>query len=336
MKREKIVMGHGSGGKLMRSLIRETFLKNLQNPFLSSLSDSAIVPVGKEKVAMTTDSYVVSPPFFPGGDIGKLAVAGTINDLCVVGATPGFITLALILEEGFPLSDLEQIIFSIKRTADEAGVEVVTGDTKVVEKGKGDGIFINTSGIGWIPSHISLSMRKIKAGDQIIINGPIGDHGAAVMMVRGGFEFESDLTSDCAALHSLIKEMLKIDRGIRFMRDPTRGGISAALNEIAEETGLSVIIHESEIPVRDAVSSICEILGLDPLYVANEGKVLAVIDKENSEEILRGMKFHPLGKEARIIGEITESPERRVVLKTRYGTSRIIDMPEEENLPRIC
>lgn len=336
MKRERIVMGHGSGGKLMRLLIKETFLKQLRNPFLLSLSDSAIIPIGKEKVALTTDSYVVSPPFFPGGDIGKLAVAGTINDLCVVGAIPIFITLALILEEGFPLSELEKIIFSISETADKVGVKVVTGDTKVVEKGKGDGVFINTSGVGVVPSHVSLSMEKIRAGDHIIINGPIGDHGAAVMMVRGGFEFESDLKSDCVSLHSLIKMMLEEDSAIRFMRDPTRGGISSTLNEISDETGLGLVIHESEIPIRDSVSSICEILGLDPLYVANEGKVLAIADAKKSSEILRIMKSHPLGKEARIIGEITEKVEKRVILKTRYGTSRIIDMPEEEKLPRIC
>ncbi len=336
MKKDKIVMGHGSGGKLMRSLIKETFLRNLENPYLSSLSDSAILPVGQQRIALTTDSYVVSPPFFPGGDIGKLAVAGTINDLCVVGATPIFITLALILEEGFPLADLEKIIGSVKKTARDSGVEVVTGDTKVVEKGQGDGIFINTSGVGLIPARVSLSMEKIKAGDHIIVNGPIGDHGAAVMMVRGGFEFESDLISDCASLYSLVKEMIKEKDGIHFMRDPTRGGLSAALNEISEEAGWGILIRESEIPVRDAVSSICEILGLDPLYVANEGKVLAVVDQKKSEKILERMRCHPLGREAKIIGEITDGPSKRVILKTKYGTSRIIDMPEEEKLPRIC
>ncbi len=336
MKRDKIVMGHGSGGKLMRALIRESFLKNLENRFLSSLSDSAILPMGEERIALTTDSYVVSPPFFPGGDIGKLAIAGTINDLCMVGADPLFLTLALILEEGFPLTDLDTIIRSVRETAEEAGVEVVTGDTKVVEKGQGDGIFINTSGIGIIQARASLSMKRIKPGDQIIINGPIGDHGASVMMVRGGFAFESDLESDCAPLHSLVKEMLREGENIRFMRDPTRGGLSSALNEIAEETGWSILIRESEIPVRDAVSSICEILGLDPLYVANEGKVLAVVDEKRSEKILTRMRSHPLGNEAVIIGEITDTPGKRVILKTRYGTSRIIDMPEEEKLPRIC
>ncbi|MEW5806412.1 MAG: hydrogenase expression/formation protein HypE [Acidobacteriota bacterium] len=340
MKRERILMGHGSGGKLMRKLIKETFLKNLDNPFLSPLSDSAVIKMGKEKIAITTDSYVVSPPFFPGGDIGKLAVAGTANDLSVVGATPLFMTLSLVLEEGFPITDLERIIQSIKITAHEAAVDVVTGDTKVVEKGKGDGIFINTSGVGTIPEKISLSMEKIGIGDRIIVNGSIGDHGAAVMMMRSGFQFESDLISDCAPLYSLIQTLLKdnsgASSGIKFMRDPTRGGVAATLNEIAENRGLGVTIYENEIPVRDSVRSLCEILGLDPLYVANEGKVLIIVNRKKSERVLEIMRGHPLGREARIIGEIQEKPEKRVVLKTRYGTSRIVDLPEEEKLPRIC
>ena len=336
MKRDKIVMGHGSGGKLMRSLIRETFLKSFDNPFLSPLSDSAIIKIGNKRIAMTTDSYVVSPPFFPGGDIGKLAVAGTINDLSVVGAIPRFITLGLVLEEGFPIGDLERIVRSVRDAAHDAGVEIVTGDTKVVEKGKGDGIFINTSGIGVIPPGLAFSTDKIKKGDVIIVNGPVGDHGAAVMMVRGGFDFESDLVSDCAPLHSLIRDIVAVNPGIRFMRDPTRGGIAATLNEIAESTGFGVIVHESEIPVRDSVRSICEILGLDPLYVANEGKVIVVADRKKADKILQIMKNHHLGRDAKMIGEISAEPAHRAILRTQYGTSRIIDMPEEEKLPRIC
>ncbi len=336
MKRDKIVMGHGSGGKLMRSLIKETFLKHFDNPFLQPLSDSAIVRVGSKKMALTTDSYVVSPPFFPGGDIGKLAVAGTVNDLAVVGATPLFLTLGLVLEEGFPIADLEAIIRSIDRTAREAGVTVVAGDTKVVEKGKGDKIFINTSGAGTVLPGISLSTSKIRNGDVILVSGPIGDHGTAVMMVRGGFDFQSELISDCAPLNSLIRKILSPGSGIRFMRDPTRGGVAAALNEIAESTGFGVTLHESEIPVRDSVKSICEILGLDPLYVANEGKIIVIVDRKRAEKVLGRMKRHPLGREAKIIGEISKEPAKRVILKTRYGTSRIIDMPEEERLPRIC
>ncbi len=336
MKRDKIVMGHGSGGKLMRSLIKETFLKHFNNPFLEPLSDSAIVRIGRKKIALTTDSYVVSPPFFPGGDIGKLAVAGTVNDLAVVGAAPLFLTLGLVLEEGFPITDLETIVRSVEKTAREAGVTIVTGDTKVVEKGKGDRIFINTSGAGVVLPGISLSIAKIKKGDVILVSGSIGDHGTAVMMVRGGFDFQSELISDCAPLNSLTRKILSPGSGIRFMRDPTRGGVAAALNEIVESTGFGVTVHEAEIPVKDSVKSICEILGLDPLYVANEGKIIVIVERKRAEQILDVMRKHPLGREARKIGEISGKPARRVILKTRYGTSRIIDMPEEEKLPRIC
>lgn len=333
--KDKISIGHGSGGKLTRDLIKGLFLKNFDNPLLSPLSDSAVFDLNGFKAAMTTDSYVVKPVFFPGGDIGKLAVCGTINDLAVVGAKPIYLTLGMIIEEGFPYKDLEKITQSIKETTEDVGIKVITGDTKVTEKGKTDGIYINTTGIGIIDNNIELGIDKISVGDKIILSGSIGDHGISVLSKREGFNFESTIESDCAALNNLIQDAIKIG-GIKFMRDPTRGGLAAVLNEIAEEGNLEIIIEEERIPIDERVRGICSILGLDPIYIANEGKVVMVVESGAAEDVFSVVKKDLLGANASIIGEIKGSGEKGVYLKTSYGGMRIIDMPIEDNLPRIC
>jgi hydrogenase expression/formation protein HypE len=333
---DKILLGHGSGGKLTSELIKNIFLPAFENPYLAELGDQAVINLNGLKIAFTTDSYVVNPIFFPGGDIGELAVNGTVNDLAVGGARPLFISAGFILEEGFPISDLCKIVESMKKACACAGVILVTGDTKVVEKGKGDKIFINTSGIGIIEKEIEISPRKVKPGDKILINGPIGLHGIAILSKREGIEFEAEIESDTAPLNSLVADILSVSGNIHWMRDPTRGGVSSALNELAQSAKLGIEIWESEIPIPEPVKAACEMLGLDPLYVANEGKLIAVVSNDDAEKVLEAMRDNPLGKEAKIIGEITEEHPGVVLMKTLVGGKRVVDMLAGEQLPRIC
>jgi hydrogenase expression/formation protein HypE len=333
---DKILLGHGSGGRLSAELLRRVFLSAFRSPALNRLNDQALVSVDGTRLAFTTDSNVVKPLFFPGGDIGSLAVNGTINDLAVGGAEPLFLSAAFILEEGFPLDTLQQVVASFGRAAREAGVEVVTGDTKVVEKGKGDGLFINTSGIGRVPTGINLSADQARPGDRIILSGSIGEHGMAILSQREGLEFESPIRSDCAPLHTLVAAMLAASPAIRCMRDPTRGGLSSALNEIAAQSRVGMVLEESAIPVQEAVRGACELLGLDPLYVANEGKLVAIVEAAQAERILAAMQAHPLGERARIIGRVTETNPGLVTMRTSLGTTRIVDMLSGDQLPRIC
>ncbi len=334
-KEKNILLSHGSGGRLTRELVKEILLKELGNPFLNPLTDSAVLPSHNSKIAFTTDSYVVKPYFFPGGDIGRLSVFGTVNDLSVMGARPLYLSLGLILEEGLPLDEFKKIVCSIKVASDEAGVAIVTGDTKVTEKGKGDGIYINTSGIGVIEEGMELSAERIELEDMVIVTGPVGDHGAAVMSKREGLSFDGVIESDCAPLNHLIQELTPIGKGLKFMRDPTRGGLAGVLNEVAEE-GFKIIVKEEEIPVREQVRGLCEILGIDPLYMACEGRVVIVCSNEVAKNVLDVLRDNPLGAGASIIGEVTERGKGIVYLLTTYGTRRVLDMPLVENLPRIC
>jgi hydrogenase expression/formation protein HypE len=333
---DKVLLGHGSGGRLSAELLQKVFLPAFPDPALNSLNDQALVGVDGVRLAFTTDSFVVKPLFFPGGDIGSLAVNGTINDLAVGGAEPLFLSVAFILEEGLPLATLQQVVASLSRAAQEAGVAVVTGDTKVVEKGKGDGLFINTSGIGRVLPGINLSADQARPGDSIILSGSIGEHGITILSQREGLEFESPITSDCAPLHTLVAAMLEASPAIRCMRDPTRGGLSSALNEIAAQSRVGMELEESAIPIQEAVRGACELLGLDPLYVANEGKLVAIVDAGHAERILAAMRAHHLGKQARIIGRVTQANPGLVIMRTSLGTTRIVDMLAGDQLPRIC
>jgi hydrogenase expression/formation protein HypE len=335
MKNDKILLSHGSGGRLSHQLIKDVFLSVFKNSILEPLDDGAIVKVDGENIVVTTDSYVVDPIFFPGGDIGKLAVSGTINDLTVMGAIPKYLSLAFIIEEGFPVRDLQKIISSIEATSRGAGVQIVTGDTKVVNKGFMDKIFINTTGIGFLAEGFRLS-RKIVPGDKIIINGTIGDHGTTIMAHREGLKMHSSLESDCAPLNGLISGLIDFGSDIHLMRDPTRGGVATVLNEVVEDSGSGITIFEDSLPVKKEVSGLCEILGLDPLYIANEGKVLIFADETAAASILQKMHSNVLGREATIIGEVGEEYPGKVVMQTRYGSHRIVDMLTGEQLPRIC
>lgn len=331
---DRILLGHGSGGRLMYQLIREHFMPQFG---MKSLNDSAVLKgINKGKLAFTTDSYVVSPIFFPGGNIGELAVYGTVNDLAMVGAKPLYITSGLILEEGFPLDDLKKILTSMSEAAKTAGVKIVAGDTKVVNKGKADGIFINTAGIGVIDEGIEISPSRVKPGDKVILSGPIGNHGVAIMAERNGLSFNPPVVSDTAPLNGLVREMLKKTKKIHTLRDPTRGGLATTLKEIATDSGYCVLIEEDLIPVPPGVRGACELLGLDPLYIANEGILSAIVSNDAAESVLKTMKKHPLGKEARIIGEVQKSPTGMVLLKTAIGGTRIIEMLSGDQLPRIC
>jgi hydrogenase expression/formation protein HypE len=331
---DRILLGHGSGGKLMHDLIKKYIAPVFE---ISTLMDSAIININhSDKIAITTDSYTVSPIFFPGGDIGDLAINGTVNDLSVVGAKPLYLTVSFILEEGFPISDFERILKSISKSAKEANVKIVAGDTKVVDKGKGDGIFINTSGFGIVPDGVELSPLKIEVGDKVLISGSIGNHGIAVMAERNGFTFEPPVLSDTRPLNRIINEIMKhFASSIKIMRDPTRGGVATTLKELAMDSGKDITIYESSIPLYDTVKGACELLGLDPLYVANEGIFVAIVESQKAEEILELMKDHPFGKESAIIGEVTGS-EGKVLLKTSIGGTRLVDMLQGEQLPRIC
>ncbi len=333
---DKILLAHGGGGTLTHQLISKIFLNQFGNDYLNQLHDGAIFEINGSKFAFTTDSYVVNPIFFPGGNIGELAVNGTVNDLAVCGAKPLFISTGFIIEEGFEIEELWKIVLSMKEAADKAGVMIVTGDTKVVEKGKGDKIFINTSGIGLIYDGINISPKNVNVGDLIILNGKIAEHGIAIMSEREGLEFETKIESDTAPLNGLIEEIIKVSKKISVMRDPTRGGLASALNEIASSANVKIEIYEKEIPISDEVLGACEILGLDPLYIANEGKLLVFVSDNDAEKVLEEMKKHPYGKDSRIIGKVVEKGLPIVTMKTLIGSTRIVDMISGEQLPRIC
>lgn len=332
---DRILLGHGSGGTMMHKLIREYFAPKFE---MKSLNDSAVlegISHGK-KIALTTDSYVVSPIFFPGGNIGELAVYGTVNDLSMVGAKPLYITVGFILEEGFPLDDLKKVLSSMSDAAEKADVKIVAGDTKVVNKGKGDGIFINTSGIGIIKDRIDISPSRVKIGDKVILSGPIGNHGISIMGERNGLTFEPPVLSDTAPLNSLVRDMLKITKKVHAMRDPTRGGLATTLKEFATDSGYCIVIEEKLIPVPSGVKGACELLGLDPLYVANEGILVAIVSPDVTEKLVKAMRKHSLGKDTRVIGEVRKTPEGMVLLKTSIGGTRIVEMLSGDQLPRIC
>jgi hydrogenase expression/formation protein HypE len=333
---EKILLSHGSGGRLMHKLISDLFISNFSNPILNKLNDQAIIDINENRIAFTTDSYVVDPLFFPGGNIGELAVYGTVNDLSVGGAIPLYLSIGFIIEEGFDVSELEKIILSIKNACERAEVNIVTGDTKIVNKGKTDKIFINTSGIGIIPKDVDCSVENVKISDKIILSGTIGEHGMAIMTTREGIDIKNNIKSDCRPLNHLVKKMLDCSKKINCMRDPTRGGLATTLNEIAESAKTGIEIYEENIPVLESVKAACEILGFDPLYVANEGKLIAFVDCSIADDMLKVMRNHPDGKDAAIIGEVVENHPKKVILKTFIGGSRIIDMLSGEQLPRIC
>lgn len=333
---KQIVLGHGSGGRLSHQLIQKEVLPRFQNELLTPLHDGAILSLNDARVAFTTDSFVVQPIFFPGGNIGSLAVHGTINDLAMCGARPLYLSAALILEEGFPLADFQRILDSMAEAARAVGVEFVTGDTKVVDHGKGDKIFINTSGLGLVPADVNISPTRAAVGDHILINGSIAVHGIAIMSVRDNLEFQSAIASDSAPLHGLVEAMLAITTDIHVLRDPTRGGVTSALTEIAQSAQVGIHLEEAAIPIDEEVKAACEILGLDPLYVANEGKLLACVPPDQSPRVLAAMRAHPLGRDAAVIGEVGAEHPGMVTMKTRVGGTRIVDMLSGEQLPRIC
>jgi hydrogenase expression/formation protein HypE len=338
---KQIVLGHGSGGKLTADLIDKIFLPAFRNPVLDKLDDQAVVTIDGTRLAFTTDSFVVTPIFFPGGDIGRLAVHGTVNDLAMSGAQPLYLSAAFILEEGLPVDDLRRVVESMRAAAEQAGVQFVTGDTKVVDRGKGDQIFITTTGIGVIQNGINISADRARPGDAILLSGYIGDHGMAIMSQREGLEFEGAIESDCASLNGLVAAMLATPSAfgadfIHCLRDPTRGGAATTLNEIAKRASVGMLLREQSIPVRESVKGACEVLGLDPLYVANEGKLLAIVRPEMAEAVLRQMQQHPLGQDAAIIGEVVADHPGMVLMKTEIGGTRVLDVMFGEQLPRIC
>ena len=340
-KTQTVLLAHGSGGQLGHELVEQVFARHFG---LSELNDSAVLlpavelcTTGPLALAFTTDSYVISPLFFPGGDIGKLAVCGTVNDLAVTGAEPRYLSAGFIIEEGLPMETLDRVVISMAETARAAGVRIVTGDTKVVNHGAADGLFINTAGVGVFPEGRSLTPTNLRPGDRILVSGTLGDHGIAVMMEREGLAFSSCLQSDCAPLNGLIADLLAACPGaVRCMRDPTRGGLVSTLNEWASTTRTGIEVAENAVPLRQEVRGACEILGLDPLYVANEGKVVIAVDPAHADAALAALRAHPLGREAAVIGEVTETHPRRVVLRTMLGAHRILDMLVGEQLPRIC
>jgi len=333
---ERIVLAHGGGGSLGHRLLGEILLPELSNPILNELADAAVVDSPGSRLAFTTDSFVVKPLFFRGGDIGRLAVSGTVNDLAVSGAKALWLSLGLVIEEGFLIENLRRIMRSVHRTAGEAGVQVVCGDTKVVGRGEADGLFVSTSGIGVVPEGVKLSPASARPGDAVIVNGPLGEHGIAIMSEREGISFETPVVSDVAPLGGLIEEILATAPEIHVMRDPTRGGVASALNEIAESSGVTITLSEPDVPVSPVVAAACDMLGLDVLSVANEGKVLVVCTESSARQVLDAMQTHPLGREAKVIGSAGEPRGVGLVLKTSVGGQRIVDMPYGEALPRIC
>ncbi|WP_260428392.1 hydrogenase expression/formation protein HypE [Micromonospora globispora] len=336
IRESRITLAHGAGGKATHSLIEGLFVEAFRNPTLEELDDGAVFSVGSSRLAFTTDSYVVSPLFFPGGDIGDLAVNGTVNDLAVSGARPLYLSAGFILEEGFPIADLRRIATSMAAAAQRAGVQVVTGDTKVVQRGKADGCYINTAGVGVLERPVSLGTAHIRPGDAVIVSGPIGDHGVTIMLARGELDIAADLASDTAALHGLVDTLLDAAPGVRLLRDATRGGVATILNEVAQAAQLAVIVDESSVPMRPAVTGACELLGIDPLYVACEGRLVTVVDGAQAEAALAALRGHPLGDGAALIGRITADPPGMVLLRTAFGGTRVVDMLVGDPLPRIC
>jgi len=335
---DRVLLAHGSGGRMSHALVSDLFLRHLSDPILNRLEDAAVLGLNTDgsRIAFTTDSYVVRPLFFPGGNIGKLAICGTVNDLAMRGARPLYLSAGFILEEGLPLSTLERIVIAMAETAEQAGVRVVAGDTKVVEKGSGDGVYINTAGIGIIPPGREVFPQRIQPGDAVLVSGAVGDHGLAIMTQREGLAFEGQLRSDCAPLAGLVEAMFASGAEIHALRDPTRGGLATTLNELAHQAGVRIEIQEDAIPIHEPVQAASELLGLDPLYVANEGKLVAIVAGKDADMLLQAMRAHPLGREAAHIGQVAAEPKGQVVLKTLIGTWRLLDMLSGEQLPRIC
>jgi hydrogenase expression/formation protein HypE len=336
--REKLItLAHGAGGKATQSLIEAIFLDAFRNPLLEPLEDAATVTAGDARLAFTTDSYVVSPLFFPGGNIGDLAVNGTVNDLAVSGAWPAHLSAGFILEEGFPVEDLRRIVASMAAAAAAAGVSIVTGDTKVVQRGKGDGCYINTAGVGLLTDNLTLGVATARPGDAVIVSGPVGDHGITIMLARGELDIEADLVSDTASVHELVRGLLDaVGPDVRAMRDATRGGVATILNEVATAAGVAVAIEEEAVPVRAEVRGACELLGIDPLYVACEGRIVAIVDPGAADAAVAALQAHPLGAGAAVVGHVAEDPPGLVLLKTGFGGTRIIDLLVGDPLPRIC
>jgi len=329
-------MTHGGGGRAMAGLIRDLFQRHLSNPALDRGDDAALVTVPGQRLVMSTDGHVIAPLFFPGGDIGALSVHGTVNDLAMMGARPLYLTAGFILEEGFPLADLERIVWSMANAAREADVQVISGDTKVVERGKGDGVFITTTGIGVVAGGVDLSAHNVQPGQSVLVSGTMGDHGVAVLSKRENLTFETEILSDSAALHGLVADMLSAVPSLTMLRDPTRGGLAATLNEIATTAGVGIMLDEAQIPVAPDVAAACELLGLDPLNTANEGKLIAICPSQDAATLLDAMLLHPLGQNAAIIGTVTKDPAQLVQMKTSFGGTRIVDWLAGEQLPRIC
>ena len=336
IKTDKILLDHGSGGRISHRLTTDMLLPVFDNPILAQLNDGAIIDLEGIRLAFSTDSYTVDPIFFPGGNIGDLAINGTVNDVAMCGGDPVYLSVGLIIEEGFSITDLEKIVSEMGKAAKTAGVTVVTGDTKVVPKGAVDKIFINTSGIGLIPPNVNIASHHAKPGDQIILSGTIADHGITILTRREGLSFKTSLTSDTAPLNHMVKQMLTAGPGIRVLRDPTRGGVGTALNEIAEKSKIGIKIYEQNIPLKKEVAAACELLGFDPLYLANEGKLLAFVSAGDADAVLAAIKTNPYGKDAAVIGEVVEDHIGKVILETRIGGMRIVDMLAGEQLPRIC
>ena len=339
---ERIVMGHGSGGKMSYDLISKIFLPSFDNPILKTGDDAGLITIPNDggdtftKLAISTDSHVVMPLFFPGGDIGRLAICGTVNDISMLGATPLYMTSGFVLEEGLDVDTLYKVVESMREAATEANIQIIAGDTKVVQNGKADGMYINTTGVGIVPKGINISGTNAQPGDVVIVSGTIGDHGIAVLAARGELKFETQIKSDVSPLNGLVASMLETTKEIHVLRDPTRGGLATSLNEIALQSQVGIMIYEDNIPIRPAVEAACEMLGFDVLYVANEGKLIAIVEKNHAERLLDAMKKHPLGADAEIIGTVAERPDRHVMLKTTFGTTRMVDMMSGEMLPRIC
>jgi len=336
IKRGRVDMTHGSGGRAMAQLIDELFLRAFDNEWLRQGNDQASFAVGAGRMVISTDCHVVSPLFFPGGDIGSLSVHGTINDVAMAGAKPLYLAAGFVLEEGFPLADLRRIVESMAAASREAQVPVVTGDTKVVERGKGDGVFITTTGVGIVPDGVTIAGDRAGAGDAVVVSGTIGDHGVAIMSLRENLSFDTTIQSDTAALHGLVAAMVYAVPGIHCLRDPTRGGLATTLNELARQSRCGMVIAERSIPVRAEVAAACELLGLDPLYVANEGKLVAIVDAADADRLVAAMRAHPLGRQAAIIGEVIADPHHFVQMDTSFGGRRIVDWLTDEQLPRIC
>lgn len=336
IQKGRVEMMHGSGGKASQDLLEQIFLPQFDNPWLNQKNDQAIFDLPPGRVVMATDGHVVSPLFFPGGDIGSLAVHGTINDLAMAGARPCYLSAGFILEEGFPLADLHKLVVSMAEAARKAGTPIITGDTKVVEKGKGDGVFITTSGVGVVSEGLKLSGDQARPGDAILVSGTIGDHGVTLLSLRESLGFETEICSDSQALHRLVEVMLQSSPGLRALRDPTRGGLGTCLNELARQSGVGMQLDEKQLPIRETVKAACEFLGLDPLYSANEGKLVAICPAEEAPALLEAMRKHPQGEEAAIIGEVTEDAQNLVQMQTRFGGQRIIDWLQGDQLPRIC